>query len=97
MPDREGKVWFSEIFGNRIGHLDPNSGNTEEFRIPSNDSWPAGIAADSVGNIWYASQLKNRVGVLVINQPTPMVTGAANNRSERNEPGGKSAESLNNQ
>jgi len=63
-PDKDGKVWIPDFgSGNRIGRLDPNTGEIEEFVAPNKGT--AGIhsavpAPD--GSVWLAEQASNKVG-----------------------------------
>src|SRR5260370_31849911 len=63
-PDKNGKVWIPDFAsGNRIGTLDPNTGEVEEFVAPNKGT--AGIhsavpAPD--GSVWLAEQASNKVG-----------------------------------
>ncbi|MGB2758047.1 MAG: hypothetical protein WBD02_10365, partial [Acidimicrobiia bacterium] len=65
----DGSVWFSEIAGNAIGHLHPDTGviDTFEIRTPvlSNPSdWPVGIALAPDGSVWFTELITSSVGHL---------------------------------
>ncbi len=47
----DGRVWFAEREANRIGRLDPTTGNIDEFQTPGVDV-PRRMGADWEGNIW---------------------------------------------
>jgi len=63
-PDKDGKIWIPDFgSGNRIGRLDPNTGEIEEFVAPNKGT--AGIhsavpAPD--GSVWLGEQASNKVG-----------------------------------
>jgi virginiamycin B lyase len=63
-PDKDGYVWIP-YYGpaNRIGRLDPKTGEVKEFRVPMQAT--AGIhsaVAAPDGTVWIAEQGGNRVG-----------------------------------
>lgn len=64
--DTHGNVWFSEMFGNKIGVIRP-SGQIEEFDIPHKLSMPAGITVDRYDNKWFAMTAPGKIGVLRAN------------------------------
>ncbi|MCU1341648.1 MAG: hypothetical protein JWN92_1071, partial [Candidatus Acidoferrum typicum] len=63
-PDKDGKLWIPDFgSGNRIGRLNPDTGEIEEFVAPNKGT--AGIhsavpAPD--GSVWLAEQASNKVG-----------------------------------
>lgn len=52
--DKQGNVWFTEIFGQKIGEI-TTSGNLTEFPIPLASQYlePSGIAVSSNGTVWF--------------------------------------------
>lgn len=64
--DTHGNIWFSEMFGNKIGVVRPN-GTVEEFDIPHKFSSPAGITVDRYDNKWFAMAGPGKIGVLRAN------------------------------
>lgn len=63
--DQVGDIWFSQLFSGQIGRFDRKTRRFEHFDLPGEDTYPAGIALDSKGNLWYAQQANDRVGVIV--------------------------------
>ena len=63
--DRRGHIWFSQLFSARIGRFDPVTARFEHFQVPDAKAYIAGIALDTKGNVWYAAQGTNRIGVVV--------------------------------
>ena len=62
---RGGDVWFTEIWGNKIGRLTPE-GSIQEFEIPTPSSDPQDIAMGSDGNFWFTESRGNKIGTLTI-------------------------------
>lgn len=62
--DRQGKIWFCQTRGNKIGRLDPNTGEIREYDIPIKNARPYGIAIDSQGFPWFTLQGAHRVAQL---------------------------------
>ena len=48
----DGAVWFSELYGHRIGRIQPDNGLVTEYPSPNNDTAPLGIAFDLNGTLW---------------------------------------------
>lgn len=48
----DGAVWFSELYGHRIGRIQPDNGLLSEYPTPNNDTAPSGIAFDLNGTLW---------------------------------------------
>ncbi len=57
----DGRVWFTESGGNRIGRIDPGNG-LAEFVLPNPDSGPRIIARGADGNMWFSEHTGNRIG-----------------------------------
>ena len=61
LPD--GTVWWTGMYGNLLGRLDPSTGEMTEFPLPEG-ARPHGITADRDGNIWYTGNGNGTVGKL---------------------------------
>src|SRR5258708_2298408 len=61
MPD--GTLWWSGQFANRLGRLDPKTGEMKEYPIPVLGG-PHGLINDKDGNIWYAGNWGGHIGEL---------------------------------
>lgn len=48
-----GRVWFTELAGDRISSLDPKTGQFQRYRIPVEGGGPHSLWNDSKGNFWY--------------------------------------------
>ncbi len=54
----EGNLWFTEVYGNKIGRI-TTAGVITEFAIPTANSSPRGIAAGPDGDLWFAENYSN--------------------------------------
>jgi len=52
--DKKGRVWFTEVFGNKVGVFD--QGDFYEFRVASERSLPGGITIAQDGSVWFTQQ-----------------------------------------
>src|SRR3989441_1249391 len=60
--DAKGIVWYSDYARDRLGRLDPATGQVREFPCPGGSgSQPYGIAIGSDGRIWYDESGKNDI------------------------------------
>src|SRR5438128_12630096 len=48
----DGSVWYTGQRANVLGRLDPKSGAFKEYPLPTPNSGPHGLVADSEGNVW---------------------------------------------
>lgn len=56
-----GIVWFTDPPGNRIGRLDPATGQITMYPVPTPDSWPLGITAGPDGALWITERSADKV------------------------------------
>jgi virginiamycin B lyase len=49
----DGRIWFTELGGDRISMLDPKTGQMQRYRIPTEGAGPHSLWNDSKGNFWY--------------------------------------------
>ena len=56
-------VWFTEAAGNKIGVLNPKTGDVTEYDILSNFANPSRITIDNNGNVWFTEQSSNKLGM----------------------------------
>jgi len=61
---RDGALWYTAQMVNRIGRLDPATGQIKEFPLKTADSGPHGLTADKDGNIWFTANFKAYIGKL---------------------------------
>jgi virginiamycin B lyase len=56
-------IWFTEGFQNKIGALDPATGDVFEWSLPA-PGQPAALRMDDHFRIWFADREGNRIGLL---------------------------------
>jgi virginiamycin B lyase len=59
----DGSIWWTGQYANKLGRLDPRSGQIREFDLPANHQ-PHGLTEDRQGNIWYTGIQKGVIGQL---------------------------------
>lgn len=64
--DSYGNLWFAEHQIDRVGVLDPRTGESKEARIPITGSFIQYLAADDRGRIWFAAQRGAALGSITI-------------------------------
>src|SRR5262249_37410363 len=80
----DGNLWFTELYGNRIGRITTNGVLLAEFDCPTPNGDPAGITTGPEGNLWFTEIQGTKIGrlraptnrVRITAGPT-VVTGAA--------------------
>ena len=61
----DGSVWFTEEAADKIGKLNPKTGEFKEYPLTGEvHAAPQGIAADHSGNIWFAASSRSFIGKL---------------------------------
>lgn len=60
----DGALWVTEQMANKLGRLDPSTGQFREYPLKTPDSGPHGLVADKDGNIWFAAIFKGYIGKL---------------------------------
>jgi virginiamycin B lyase len=58
----DGYIWFTDPPTDRIGRLDPATGQFHMFALPSTGSWPLGITAGPDGALWFTERTADKVG-----------------------------------
>src|SRR5438128_1619176 len=56
--------WYTGQMANKLGRLDPGTGQFKEFPLKTPGSGPHGLAADAAGNIWFTATSKGYIGKL---------------------------------
>jgi virginiamycin B lyase len=59
--DAQGRIWFTELLGNRIGYYDPSSGSLQEYTVPTQFAGPADLTFDSHGTLWFTEAYNESV------------------------------------
>ena len=60
----DGSLWYTGQRANKLGRLDPASGQFREYPLKTPDSGPHGLVADHDGNIWFTAISKGYIGKL---------------------------------
>ncbi len=60
----DGSLWYTGQAANKLGRLDPMTGQFKEFPLSIPDSGPHGLVADRDGNIWFTAANKGYIGKL---------------------------------
>ncbi|HEY1472025.1 MAG TPA: hypothetical protein VGF61_23495 [Candidatus Acidoferrum sp.] len=61
----DGSLWFTEQMVNKLGRLDPKSGEFKEYPLAEGkNSGPHGLVADREGNIWFTANFSGYIGKL---------------------------------
>jgi len=64
-----GHLWFTELYGDRVGRLDPSKvvNNTSigitEYEIPTRNAGAAGLVFDDDGNLWFTESFSKKVAM----------------------------------
>ena len=63
----DGSLWCTGQGANKLGRLDPKTGNFREYALKTANSGPHGLVADKDGNIWFTAISGGYVGRLDTN------------------------------
>jgi virginiamycin B lyase len=63
----DGRVWFTEGSGNRIGSMNPDGSGVMEFPLPHPDSSPRILARGADGDLWFSEHTGNRMARITQN------------------------------
>jgi len=63
--DATGVIWFTSSNKNSLYRVDPKNFALKGYAIPSENSYPAGLASDEKGNIWFSEPNANKLGKFV--------------------------------
>src|SRR5947199_4290173 len=55
----DGALWYTGQMANKLGRLDPRTGQFREFPLKTPGSGPHGLVADAEGNIWFTAIFKH--------------------------------------
>jgi virginiamycin B lyase len=61
IADAQGRLWFTELLGNKIGFYDPASGKLEEYAVPTQFAGPADLTFDRHGTLWFTEAYNESV------------------------------------
>src|ERR1700756_3292695 len=60
----DGSLWYTGQGVNKLGRLDPKTGEFKEYPLKTPNSAPHGLVADKDGNIWFTAISAGYVGKL---------------------------------
>ena len=60
----DGMLWYTGMFSNKMGRVDPKTGTIKEYALPIEGSGPHGLTVDKSGNIWFTANQKGYIGKL---------------------------------
>jgi len=60
----DGSLWYTGQASNKLGRLDPKTGEFKEYPLKTPSSGPHGLVADKDGNIWFTAISAGYVGKL---------------------------------
>jgi virginiamycin B lyase len=60
----DGSLWYTGQGANKLGRLDPRTGEFKEYALKTAKSGPHGLVADKDGNIWFTAISGGYVGKL---------------------------------
>ena len=73
--DSQGRLWFVEHYANKVGRLDPATGQMEEFQIPSTEpAYSVLNTLDAQGNFWFTEFGSNAIAEVPSNATSPLGT-----------------------
>ena len=73
--DSNTNLWIAENTINKIATIDPHTGEYKEVKVPSPSPSIQWLTSDFRGNIWFAEQGGNALGVITFNS-NPLQSGA---------------------
>jgi streptogramin lyase len=56
----DGALWFTEQMANKIGRLDPKTGEFKEYPLKVTNSGPHGLVEDGEANIWFTANFAGK-------------------------------------
>jgi virginiamycin B lyase len=71
MAGKDGSIWWTGQLANKIGRLDPKTGQFKEFSVHPMSA-PHGLVEDKDGNVWFTGNFRGFIGKL--NTTTDEVT-----------------------
>jgi virginiamycin B lyase len=63
-PGPGGTIWWTGMFANVLGRVDPKTGEMKEYALKTPASGPHGLEFDSNGYLWFTANTKGYIGRL---------------------------------
>lgn len=96
--DKNGNLWFTDEVHNAIWRYFTDERKFEIYQAPTKSSYPAQIALDSQGRVWFSEIFGKKLGVItpseVVNDTTTLITHK-NNSSDNHNPYNCNQKSMN--
>ncbi|MSQ51173.1 MAG: cytochrome C [Betaproteobacteria bacterium] len=64
LATRDGAIWYTGQMTNRLGRVDPKTGQVKEFALKSPTTGPHGLVEDKEGNIFFTGNHQGLIGKL---------------------------------
>lgn len=64
MAAADGSLWWTGQMANKLGRLDPKTGQMKEFTPNVANSGPHGLVADKDGHVWFTANFQGYIGEL---------------------------------
>lgn len=64
LATRDGAIWYTGQMTNRLGRVDPKTGQVKEYPLKSPQTGPHGLVEDKEGNIFFTGNHQGLVGKL---------------------------------
>src|SRR6516162_11734 len=64
LATRDGAIWYTGQLSDKLGRLDPKSGEIKEYPLKTPQTGPHGLAEDKDGNIWFTGNHLSLIGKL---------------------------------
>jgi len=61
---KDGSIWWTGQLANKLGRLDPKTGEMKEYPLKTPRTGPHGLAEDQDGNIWFTGNSSGLIGKL---------------------------------
>jgi copper transport protein len=87
--DSYGNLWYAQHEIDKIGVIDPRTGEGTEVNIPLTGSFVQWLTSDDEGRIWFAAQRASALGSISIT-PTPGMTTTINEEGPQQQNGATS-------
>lgn len=61
---KDGAIWWTGQLANKLGRIDPGTGEAKEYALPTFNTGPHGLVEDTEGNIWFTGNTASLIGKL---------------------------------
>jgi virginiamycin B lyase len=58
----DGSIWVALFGANKLGHIDPATGDMKEITLPQSGARPRRLAVDRSGTVWYSDFARGYLG-----------------------------------